>query len=148
MIDLTEDQCWDVLSRGEVAHLGCLSDGVPYVTPLSYVVIDGTLYIRTAPGRRVDAMLQSPRVCLEVTLRDDKDWESAIVFGDAVHIADIEVETRVYTALMHKYGEEPLSTSTPRLMPREFPVFSITPDEVTGKASGSGFAGRTRPGRI
>ncbi len=93
-------------------------------------------------------MLADPRVCLEVTITEGKHWESVIVWGDAAGVDDVDLQADVYSALLRKYGEEPLSTSMPRVLPRDNPVFAIAPNQVTGKSSGSGFSGRTRPGRV
>lgn len=148
MIDLTEEGCQRVLADGRIAHLGCISQGEPYVTPLSYVKIGDTLFIRTAPGRRVDAMREHPHVCIDVTILEGTHWESVILWGEAEEIVDEHRQAEVLSALLRKYGEEPLSTSTPRVLPRDNPVFAITPTAMTGKASGMGFSDRTRPGRV
>ncbi|MDX1691253.1 MAG: pyridoxamine 5'-phosphate oxidase family protein, partial [Acidimicrobiia bacterium] len=83
MDELSIEQSERILAEQRVAHLGLVDDGEPYVTPLSYVVLDGDVYYRTGPGRRHDALASDPRVCVEVTRNDDAGWVSVIFWGEA-----------------------------------------------------------------
>lgn len=150
MIDLTPDECTRVLDQGYVAHIGVVSDGEPYVTPMSYVMLDGDLYFRTGPGRRVQALRAHPRCCIEITiLRQEDGWESVMFWGDARFIDEPNERSNVVAAILRKYHtESPLGSSSPAFLPQEHPMIAITPEAVTGRASGRGLGPETRPGRL
>ena len=149
MIELDAERCWEILEKGRIAHIGCLWNGEPYVTPMSYVVIDGTVYFRTRPGRRVDALKADPRACVEVSiLRNDSDWDSVVFWGTVEFVTDPNREAEVIAGLLRKYEEPVLGISRPKILFREYPVMAITPERMTGRASGGGLTGRTLPGRL
>lgn len=150
MIDLTPEECERILDEGYIAHIGVVSDGEPYVTPMSYVMLDGDLLFRTGTGRRADALRRSPLCCVEVTiLREGDAWESALFWGDARFIEEPDTRAEVVAALLHKYhSESPLGSSNPSILPEEHPIIAITPERLTGRASGRGLSAESRPGRL
>lgn len=150
MIDLTVEECRRILAEGRIAHIACTSEGEPYVTPMSYVIIEGDLYFRTGPGRRVNALREQPHVCVEVTiLRGGDAWESALFWGRARFVEDSTTRSEVVAALLRKYHtESALGASTPSVLPKEHPIVAITPQRLTGRASGGGLTPKTRPGRL
>ena len=150
MIDLTPEECARVLEEGYVAHIGLISDGVPYVTPMSYVVVGDDVCFRTGPGRRVDALRADPRCCVEVTiLRESDTWESVLFWGAARFIEEPGARADVVAAILRKYHtESPLGSSSPAFLPKEHPIIAITPEDVTGRASGRELGKQTRPGRL
>ncbi|NQV06736.1 pyridoxamine 5'-phosphate oxidase family protein, partial [bacterium] len=147
---LTPRECADVLERGQVAYIGVISNGEPYVTPMSYVVHNGDVVFRTAAGRRVDAMQENPRVC--VTISGDRDghgWESIVFWGDARFIDEPAERSEIVAGLLAKYHtESAFSGSTPSVLSEERFVAAITPEILTGRSSGGGFTPPTRPGRL
>ena len=150
MIDLTADECERILAEGRVAHIACSSEGQPYVTPMSYVIVDGDFYFRTGTGRRDDAIRANPRCCIDVTiLREGEAWESVVFWGDARFIDDPEERSSVVAALLSKYhSDSAMGSPSPSTLPVEHPIVAITPESVTGRASGGGLTSKTRPGRL
>ncbi len=150
VIELSAADCERILGEGRVAHIAHASDGQPYVTPMSYVMVEGDLYFRTGIGRRVDAIRANPRSCIEVTiLRDGEAWESVVFWGDARFIDDPDERSRVVAALLSKYhSETALGSPSPSMLPVEYPIVAITPESITGRASGGGLTTKTRPGRL
>ena len=152
MDELTPAECRRILSAAPVGHMAVISDGEPYVSPISYVYMDDAIYVRTGPGRRVEAIRAHPRVCVEVSEFDDDTghWESMIIWGDARVVEDNRAAQRVIMAILEKYSEtmgSPLSTGGNA--PLEPEVILEIPVEVgTGRSSGSYFSVRTRPGRL
>jgi nitroimidazol reductase NimA-like FMN-containing flavoprotein (pyridoxamine 5'-phosphate oxidase superfamily) len=143
-----------VLEEEPVGHLGIISDDLPYVTPLSFVFTQHKIYFRTGPGRRVDAIGQDgTRVCFEVSRysNDVGGWESVICWGTARLVESEGVEAEVIGMILVKYRDifgKALSFSRPApLAPKEV-VVEIEVDEITGRASGSGFSTHTKPGRL
>ena len=150
MDELSIEQSERILAEQRVAHLGLVDDGEPYVTPLSYVVLDGDVYYRTGPGRRHDALASDPRVCVEVTRNDDAGWVSVIFWGEARVVDDPARHAQVVEALLDKYHDEPLiGIARPgELRSEDHIVMAITPERMTGRSSGGGWSSATRPGRL
>lgn len=150
-IDRTE--ALEFLTGSMVAHIGVVTNGEPYVTPMSFVVDDNRVLFRTKPGKRFEALAANPLVCIEVSTFDEKtgDWTSVIVRGKAKERTDDEITTRTIELLLEKYqsvvgtplghgGLQPMAT---------FPhVVEVPIDEISGMTSGRGFSYRTRPGRL
>lgn len=149
MIDLNDDRCHEVLNRGTTAHVGVVDDGEPYVTPMSYVMLDGVFYFRTAPGRRDTVLRAAPRMCVEVSESDGDAWQSVVFWGDAEFVEDTNERADVVAALLHKYhSESALGFSTPTPVPEERSVVKVVPEQLTGRGSGGGLGRKTRPGRL
>ena len=154
MADLSPEQCARLLAASHVGHLGVVDGADPYVTPLSYALIDDRIYFRTGPGRRTDALRANPRACFEVSSHDEAtgEWESVIVWGEAEEVDDDHTIQEVIAALLAKYREalgSPLSHGDAGFaMANHDVIFAIPVDLVTGRSSGSYFGVRTRPGRL
>ncbi|HSM02911.1 MAG TPA: pyridoxamine 5'-phosphate oxidase family protein [Acidimicrobiia bacterium] len=149
MKDLTVDECLRLLDEGRVAHVACIAEGQPYVTPMSYVMLGGLIHFRTALGRRVDALRRDPRLSISVaSLGEGGSWRSVLVAGLARIIEDPAVEADVIAALIHKYGESPLAFSRPAVLPKARPVVAVDPSETTGRASGDPLGPGIHPGRV
>ena len=150
MIDLTQEEAQRVLEQGRVGHIACLSQGELYVTPMSYVVLDGVFYFRTGEGRRIEALREDPNVCVEVTiLREGNAWDSALFWGKAEFVEDVDHRSEIVQAILHKYHEDnPFGSSTPSHVAQMPPIVAIHPERITGRSSGGGLSGKTRPGRL
>jgi nitroimidazol reductase NimA-like FMN-containing flavoprotein (pyridoxamine 5'-phosphate oxidase superfamily) len=148
MIELTAEECDLVLAEAETAYVACLADGEPYVTPMSFVVIDGAVCFRTGEGRRSAALGLDPRVCLVADVgTPDGGWRSVIVWGEAELVED-ERAVDVIAALLHKYGESGFEVSASQHLPVNHPIYAVNPTRVTGRSSGSGLSPETHPGRF
>jgi uncharacterized protein len=80
--NLSEEQSREVLRRERVARLGCIADGFPYVVPVNFVFDGLNAVVHSLPGRKVVAMRENPRVCLQVDeIEDDWNWKSVLAFG-------------------------------------------------------------------
>lgn len=134
--ELPADEAWRILAAGRDCHLGVISNGHPYVVPLSHVVIDGKVYFHTAKeGEKLDAIAANPAVCVEVSTMDEKPgdcytYRSAIAFGTAHLIDDREKKLAALAAIAAKY--EP---GYPRREgdDAKVAVIEVTVDRITGK---------------
>ena len=153
MDELTRDESIALLDESLVAHLGLVSDGEPYVTPMSFVRDGETLLFRTIAGRKLDAIREHPSVCIEVSSFDDEtgDWVSVIVSGTAEEVLDPATKQRAVDGLFRRYSSaigDPLRPGGLQPLPRSSHVVGVTIEEISGLSSGRGFAPRTRPGRL
>ena len=153
MESITVKQAKRFLEESLVAHIGVMSEGEPYVTPMSFVVDSDRILFRTQPGKRYEAMLENPVVSIEASTFDSEtgDWTSVIVRGRAADASDDATISLTVQLLFQKY-DKVLGSSLSRggIQPMaSFPhVVEVPIDEITGMISGGGFAMRTRPGRL
>lgn len=149
---LSREDALGLLANAPVAHIGLISDGRPYVTPMSFVVDEDKILFRTVAGKKLEALRQDPRVCIEASKFDSEsgEWASVIVTGTAVEL-DNSLGQRAVEKLFEKYADalgDPLSRGGLQPFPGLPHVIEVTIEEISGMASGSGFSPRTRPGRL
>ena len=150
---MTRDEALRVLAEAPVAHIGMISDGRPYVTPMSFIVEGDSILFRTTGGRKMEALRQDPRVCIEVSKFDSEsgEWASVIVTGSAVEVGDSRIGQLAIGKLYEKYAHalgDPLSRGGLQPLQGLPHVIEVEIEEISGMCSGSGFAPRTRPGRL
>lgn len=153
MEELPREEAFRVLEEAPVAHLGLISDGRPYVTPMSFVVDGDRILFRTMAGRKFRAIEESPVVCIEVSRFDELtgDWVSVVVTGTAKETDDSGTRQLTVERLFRKYANaigSPLGRGGLQPMAGLPHVVEVRIEEITGMSSGSGFAPRTRPGRL
>lgn len=153
MEPLSREEALQILQTAPVAHLGLVDGGMPYVTPMSFVVEGDHIFFRTMAGKKLDALRENPSVCIEVSRYDEEtgDWESVIVLGEASETDEDEMRQRVISRLFEKYEKaigSPLSGTGMRAL-RGLPhVVVVEMREISGMTSGGGWSERTRPGRL
>ena len=153
MDPLTREAALEFLAGTSVAHLGVISEGLPYVTPMSFVIEGKRILFRTQAGRKFDAIAASPSVCIEASSFDEStgDWVSVIVTGSAHESTDPATGELAVEMLFEKYAAQigsPLGVGGLQPMAGMPHVVEVTIENVTGMSSGSGFHARTRPGRL
>lgn len=153
MEPITREEALDVLRSAPVAHLAVIAGGDPYITPMSFVMDDETVFFRTMAGRKLDAIKESPAVCIEVSRYSEEtgDWVSVIVTGRAELTDDTDIKTAVVSGLLQKYEQvmaSPLEVGGTQPLAGLPYVVSVVIDDISGVVSGRGWSHRTRPGRL
>lgn len=153
MEQLEQEEALEILSEADVAHIGMVVDGKPYVTPMSFVLDGDHVLFRTMPGRKLRALRANGDVCIEVSSFDSEtgDWASVIVTGNARETEDHKTGERAIHLLLDKYRDSIGSPLRPGgLQPLEgLPhVIQVEIESVSGFCSGRAFSRRTRPGRL
>jgi nitroimidazol reductase NimA-like FMN-containing flavoprotein (pyridoxamine 5'-phosphate oxidase superfamily) len=89
--ELSKKEIDQLLKRQFVGRIGCHTDGLTYVVPVSYTY-DGTfIYVHTFSGMKVDMMRKNPKVCFQVD--DTKhlaNWQSVISWGEFEELTKTE----------------------------------------------------------
>lgn len=151
MQDMSREEALAFLADQPVGHLAVVDDGEPYVTPISFVLLDDVLYFRTGPGRRLTVLRGAPRVCVEASAVTGEAWDSAIIWGDAAIVEDMALRADVVTALLAKYREAVASVLVVGRGPSigdDSVVVGVTIDAISGRSSGRDLEPRLRPGRL
>lgn len=141
---LSEEAAWDILNKGEYGILSVITkNNEPYGIPLNYVLDGKKLLFHCAKeGKKLDAILKNPDVCFTVVgsseVVPDKyttKYDSAIVFGKASVVEDLEELRRMMTVLCDKYSKG-LEEKTAKVIERTIDRFlfvSIDIEYITGK---------------
>lgn len=91
---LSEEDCWELLRNHEFGRLAYVTDGLPVIVPINYVVDGDQLVFRTANGAKLQSILANSHVAFEVDKVDDTTETgcSVVVRGEAVRLpADEEI---------------------------------------------------------
>lgn len=90
--ELTEEQCWQLLSQKDIGRLAVAILNRPDVFPVNYQVADRTIVIRTATGQKLAAAVLGTAVAFEVDALDEGSrtgW-SIVVKGEATEIEKLD----------------------------------------------------------
>jgi uncharacterized protein len=131
---LTGEEARALLARCLTGRLGCVTDGWPYVVPVSYIFDRDNIYIHSLPGRKIKALREDPRACLQVDeIKDDYNWQSAIAFGRYEEVTD---EAERYRALRRLLLRFPVLTPVESVPVHDGQssviIFRIRVEEVSG----------------
>lgn len=153
MLNLTREECERLLDSVDVGHIAVISDGEPYVTPISFVRKADRLVMRTGWGKRMTALQRNPRASFEVSRVDPDtgDWESVVIRGVVSEVHDDVAEAEAVALLLEKYRRliGPVTAWTvPELLPGTAVVLRLVIEEMTGRSSGTGISRSMRPGRL
>lgn len=141
----SEEENLSLLADAEYGVLGLVDGRWPYAVPLSYVMLDGALYVHCAgEGRKIDVLAANNRGCFTVVgpTRPVYDhgfstyYRSVMVFGTVVLVEEKEEKTRALIALAQKYLPGDMDKADGDIA-RSFnrtAVYRIAIESMTGKA--------------
>jgi nitroimidazol reductase NimA-like FMN-containing flavoprotein (pyridoxamine 5'-phosphate oxidase superfamily) len=105
--------------------------------PINYLVDDGQIYVHSLPGRKIQALRENHRACLQADeIPDDLHWRSAIAFGDFEEINDELTRKQIMRRLRERFPRlTPVeSLVAPEVELQPVIVFRLRVDRVTGVA--------------
>ena len=136
----------EVLRRCETLRVGMLSEGWPYVVPVSFAVEETApgrvaVYLHSAAvGRKVEALAQNARVCIEgdifykneqVPMGITARYESVIGFGIATRVEG-EEKLHGLRLLVARYGYADYPVDTCHGLSHTI-VYKVELNSLTGK---------------
>jgi len=97
ILEMRDDEMYDLLRRVGYGHLACSQDDQPYVVPIYFACDGKEIFIYTTEGKKSAAMDANPKVCLQVEeFLANSMWKSVVVIGKAKRIEDqIEREAAI-----------------------------------------------------
>jgi uncharacterized protein len=125
-VELTEDQCWELLAGEEFGRLAFRVVDEQHITPINYCV-DGnpggrrSLLFRTASGTKLLGVLLGAEVAFEIDDIGEDDATSVVVRGHARRLEEDEA---------HRVDVLPLR---PWVDTAKYDVVEILPSAVTGR---------------
>ena len=136
---LSDRECGALVKRNHIGRLCFINAGRPDVTPIHYVASREWIFMRSAPGGKMEAFAHSPYVAFEVDEIDDVfDWRSVVVRGTIYMLPDdgTEIERKALTRALRA-----LRSFVPGALTNEDPtpdreiVYGIHIDTMTGRAA-------------
>jgi nitroimidazol reductase NimA-like FMN-containing flavoprotein (pyridoxamine 5'-phosphate oxidase superfamily) len=103
--DLTADEAAELLARNHIGRLAFSFHDRVDIEPLSYVFADGAIYLRTAPGSKLETLAHSPWVAFEVDeVEGQFDWRSVVVHGTVyvLHDSGGEIAREAYRVALDR----------------------------------------------
>ncbi len=110
---ISEAEAWQIVQEGQVGLLSlCGPGGEAYAVPISYVLMQGKLYLHSAlAGRKLNYLRAHPQVCFVVVGPSQPVYqknfttlfESAVLDCTAIEVDDEAEKTAALMALCQKY---------------------------------------------
>jgi nitroimidazol reductase NimA-like FMN-containing flavoprotein (pyridoxamine 5'-phosphate oxidase superfamily) len=89
IVEISHDECKDLLNRVSVGRLACSLENQPYVIPICFVYEPDHLYVFSTLGQKIEWMRQNPKVCLQADqVGDRSNWSSVVLNGTFVELRD------------------------------------------------------------
>ena len=94
---LSDAETMEILKKGDHGTLSVQGDdGYPYATPINYIVVDGKVYLHSAPyGYKIECLQRSPKCCFSAIIsaqiipsKITAAFESVVLTGTAVFVTD------------------------------------------------------------
>jgi nitroimidazol reductase NimA-like FMN-containing flavoprotein (pyridoxamine 5'-phosphate oxidase superfamily) len=107
MTEMSAQEIDDLMSEGRIGRLAMASsDGYPYLIPMPFCWVEGTIYLRLSPTGRKGALLkQNNRVCFEIDACSDdmSDYASILIEGRLEPVDNLGEKARVREETARKY---------------------------------------------
>jgi nitroimidazol reductase NimA-like FMN-containing flavoprotein (pyridoxamine 5'-phosphate oxidase superfamily) len=65
IVELSDNECWEILDRERFGRLAVAVHGDPDIFPVNFLVDDGKLLMRTAPGTKLTELVINSAVAVE-----------------------------------------------------------------------------------
>lgn len=140
---LSQEDSMKILEEAEYGIVSTISeDGYPYGFPMSYVVLNGSIYYHGAVvGHKLDNIINNDKVSFTVVGRTelipeklDTNYESVIVFGRATQVEGKE-KIDALIEILKKYSENFIKEGQVSIEEEKdiTTVIRITIEHITGK---------------
>lgn len=91
--ELTDSECREILSRTNIARLGCSLNDQPYVIPVGIAYEADFIYVFSTFGQKIKWMRSNPKACIQVDeVRGQSDWVSVIANGEYQELPEPQFE--------------------------------------------------------
>jgi nitroimidazol reductase NimA-like FMN-containing flavoprotein (pyridoxamine 5'-phosphate oxidase superfamily) len=82
MVEMTEQECRELLGQSTLGRLACAQGDQPYVVPVNFAYELDYFYVLSTVGQKIEWMRSNPKVCVEVDeIASQSEWRSVVVNG-------------------------------------------------------------------
>jgi uncharacterized protein len=125
---LDEEEINELLHQQIIGRIGCHSDGVTYIVPISYAYDDKYIYAHTLEGMKTTLMRHNTNVCFEVDIiNKTENWRSVVCWGSYEELVN-PVEREDALIKLHSTAFSKADSLTARLSPS----WPFLPREING----------------
>jgi len=147
---MSQEEIEEVLRLQVIGRIGCHSNSVTYIVPISYAYDGHSIFAHTVEGMKMGMMRKNSNVCFEVdVLENTERWKSVICWGTFKELVDPE-ERKEALIKLHTRAMSKAISATARLsdswpfLPRDINsiegvVFRIQLHKKTGKFENNSF---------
>ena len=143
--EMTSEFALQVVDKCEWATLAMITpEGTPYCVPVTIARIDGFIYFHCAKeGRKIDCMKFDDNICLSCVgdtqrLSDEFStrYESAVVFGKAIHVTDDEEKIKALRAISVRHTPDNMPNFDEAIQKSLWrtDIWKVSIDSITGKS--------------
>ena len=112
---LTNSQIIQVLHTQLYGRLGCVSNGKPYIVPVSYAFDGKHIYAHSREGQKIEMLRKNPQACFQVDVIENlSKWRSVIILGRYHELKTIKDQTLAMKLLDDRFGPLHVSESISR----------------------------------
>jgi hypothetical protein len=118
IVEISQDECKDLLNRVSVGRLACSLENQPYVVPTCFVYEPDHLYVFSTLGQKIKWMRQNPKVCLQADRAVDRsNWSSVVLNGTFVELREAgeKKHAREQLAKFSDWWQAPLAERRERI---------------------------------
>jgi uncharacterized protein len=128
---LNHPEIEQLLQHEIVGRLGCHTNGITYVVPVSYAYDGQYLYGRSMEGMKIDFMRKNPKVCFQVDRMENyANWKSVIAWGEFEELTEPAMRN---AALKHLVDRKlPLTSSATMQLSADWPFPEQDPASING----------------
>ncbi len=136
---LETNESVQLLQKCKRAHLACQENGEIYIVPVAYFYDDNFIYCHSRPGKKIEVMRKSPKICLQVEeVKDMYSWKSVLVWGEFEELTG-DKAVDILKLLAKKMTEsEPVTSldSQPFMNSETSIIFRMKIKKMTGRYEG------------
>jgi len=89
IVEISHDECKDLLNRVSVGRLACSHENQPYIVPVCFAYEPEYLYVFSTLGQKIEWMRQNPKVCLQADeIASRSNWTSVVVTGTYLELRE------------------------------------------------------------
>jgi nitroimidazol reductase NimA-like FMN-containing flavoprotein (pyridoxamine 5'-phosphate oxidase superfamily) len=142
ILELTNKECVEMLTRLKFGRLGCSRANQPYIVPFNFAYHERHLYSVATLGQKIEWMRTNPLVCVEADeIVDQLHWTSVVVQGryeECTDTPECRPERELAFTLLQQRASwwEPASVKKAQLGAVEQVIptyYRIHIDQVTGR---------------
>ncbi len=130
--ELSQTECYEVLEHARFGHLACCKNGQPYIAAIYFAFSGNMAYSFTMPGKKLDWMRDSEKVCLHVEQRSSSGWTSVVLDGAFEEFPDNDLWRDERLRAWSLLQTQPDWWEIGSLTPKELPVLSEAPHVFYG----------------
>jgi uncharacterized protein len=100
---LSKEEMDSMLRHEFLGRIGCHSNGMTYIVPISYAFDGKYLFCHSQEGMKIDMLRKNPEVCFEIDKLDSlAAWKSIIIWGKYEEVENEEERNKALKILLNR----------------------------------------------